>query len=77
MKPILLLSNYLTLNIFFLITGDRFGLICAKVGLVYFLKKFKVEACDQTPVPLLLNPKTPFMVPRNPLMMTVKKLEEK
>ncbi|CAH1117985.1 unnamed protein product [Phaedon cochleariae] len=54
--------------------GDRFGLICAKVGIVYFLKKFKVEKCEDTPVPLILNPKSPFMMPLDGLKMVVTKV---
>ncbi|XP_018562133.1 cytochrome P450 6k1 isoform X1 [Anoplophora glabripennis] len=53
--------------------GDRFGLICAKVGIVFFLRYFKVEKCEDTPVPLVLNPKSPFMMPIKGLKMTVKK----
>ncbi|KAG5871669.1 hypothetical protein JTB14_032274 [Gonioctena quinquepunctata] len=54
--------------------GDRFGMICAKVGLVYFLKKFKVEKCEETPSPLVLDPKSPFMLPIDGLKMLVTKL---
>ncbi|XP_050307090.1 cytochrome P450 6k1-like [Anthonomus grandis grandis] len=53
--------------------GDRFGQICAKVGLVHFLRSFQVERCDLTPVPLVLNPKSPFMTPVNGLRLRVKK----
>ncbi|XP_056647967.1 cytochrome P450 6k1-like isoform X2 [Diorhabda sublineata] len=56
--------------------GDRFGLICAKIGLVYFLQQFKVEQCEDTPVPLVLNPRTPFMVPLNGLKMTVTQIQK-
>nr|XP_023022352.1 cytochrome P450 6k1-like isoform X2 [Leptinotarsa decemlineata] len=54
--------------------GDRFGLICAKVGLVYFLKKYRVESCKETPTPLILDPKSPFMLPINGLKMVVTKV---
>lgn len=60
--------------IFFTIAGDRFGLICAKVGLTFFIKHFKVEKCEDTPVPLILNPKSPFMMPIEGLKMVVKKV---
>ncbi|KAJ8979339.1 hypothetical protein NQ317_006975 [Molorchus minor] len=56
--------------------GDRFGLICAKVGLTYFVKNFKVERCSETPVPLTLNPKSPFMMPMRALKMIVKKVDQ-
>nr|AZR39452.1 cytochrome P450 [Agasicles hygrophila] len=54
--------------------GDRFGAICAKIGLVYILRKYKVERCEETPIPLVLNPRSPFMVPLDGLKMIVTKL---
>ncbi|XP_072381103.1 cytochrome P450 6k1-like [Diabrotica undecimpunctata] len=54
--------------------GDRFGLICAKIGLVYFLRKFKIDRCAETPDKMLLNPRSPFMVPLNGIKMTVHKV---
>ncbi|XP_049822544.1 cytochrome P450 6k1-like isoform X2 [Aethina tumida] len=54
--------------------GDRFGGICAKVGLVYFLRKYRVEKCPTTPVPVVLEPKSPFMTPIHGLPMIVRKL---
>ncbi|CAG9832422.1 unnamed protein product [Diabrotica balteata] len=55
------------------LSGDRFGLICAKIGLVYFLRKFKIDRCAETPDKMLLNPRSPFMVPLNGIKMTVHK----
>jgi cytochrome P450 family 6 len=39
------------------ISGLRFGLIQAKVGLVYLLSKFKFSVCEKTELPLQLDPK--------------------
>ncbi|CAG9771176.1 unnamed protein product [Ceutorhynchus assimilis] len=54
--------------------GDRFGQICAKVGLVYFLRKFKVEKCDLTQDPIILDAKSPFMTPVKGLQLRIRKL---
>ncbi|KAL1500888.1 hypothetical protein ABEB36_006309 [Hypothenemus hampei] len=54
--------------------GDRFGQIGAKVGLVYFLKHFRVEKCEFTQTPLILDPRTPFMVPIGGLKLKVTKI---
>ncbi|CAG9864387.1 unnamed protein product [Phyllotreta striolata] len=54
--------------------GDRFGLICAKMGLVYALRRFRFERSVETPTPLVLNPRTPFMMPLDGLKMRVEKL---
>lgn len=68
-------GNSVFLNVFSdSFTGDRFGLICAKVGLAFFVKHYKVEKCEDTPVPLILNPKSPFMMPIEGLKMRVKRV---
>ncbi|CAH2010411.1 unnamed protein product [Acanthoscelides obtectus] len=54
--------------------GDRFGLICAKVGIIYILRKFRVERCETTPDPVVLDPKSPFMMPLGGLNMILKKV---
>ncbi|XP_030752443.1 cytochrome P450 6j1-like [Sitophilus oryzae] len=54
--------------------GDRFGQICAKVGLVHFLRKFKVEKCHLTQEPLVLDPKSPFITPIHGLQLKIKKV---
>lgn len=64
---------FITINYYYSL-GDRFGQICAKVGLVYFLKKFRVEKCHRTQDPLVLDPKSPFMTPVEGLQLRVKKL---
>ncbi|XP_076271486.1 cytochrome P450 6g1-like [Rhynchophorus ferrugineus] len=51
--------------------GDRFGQISAKVGLVHFLKKYKVEKCHLTQDPLVLDAKSPFMTPVNGLHLRI------
>nr|QZM07467.1 cytochrome P450 monooxygenase CYP345F10 [Lasioderma serricorne] len=43
--------------------GDRFGLLSGKVGVIHILKDFAVEKCAETPFPLVLNPKSPFIAP--------------
>lgn len=57
--------------------GDRFGQICAKVGLVFFLRKFRVERCDLTQVPLVLDPRSPFMTPVEGLRVKVTRIQKK
>jgi cytochrome P450 family 6 len=39
------------------ISGLRFGLLQAKVGLIYLLSRFKFSVCEKTELPLKLDPK--------------------
>lgn len=43
--------------------GDRFAVLSGKVGIIYVLKKFRVEKHQQTPDPVEFHPKSPFLIP--------------
>jgi cytochrome P450 family 6 len=39
------------------ISGMRFGLLQAKLGLIFLLSSFRFSVCDKTQLPLELDPK--------------------
>ena len=41
----------------------KFGLLQAKVGLVFALSKYQFHICKETAVPLIFNPKSFILTP--------------
>lgn len=59
---------------YFFVLGDRFGLLSGKVGIIYVLSQFRVERCPLTPDPVVLDPKSPFLIPIGGLPMKIVKI---
>ncbi|XP_031780867.1 probable cytochrome P450 6a13 [Nasonia vitripennis] len=56
--------------------GSRFGTYQAKVALVQILKSYKVEVCDQTVIPYVIDPKTVILLaPRGGIKLKFKKIK--
>lgn len=69
-------------NKFYFITGEgprvciglRFGIMQSKIGLVKLLTNYKFTICEKSPVPMKLNPSTPFMAPLNGMFLKLESL---
>lgn len=44
-------------------SGDRFALLSGKVGIIYILRRFRVEKHADTPDPIQFQTKSPFLIP--------------
>lgn len=49
---------------FFAVTGNRFGLLQVKVGLISILSRYNVRVSKQTPIPLTIDPRTFILSPK-------------
>lgn len=54
--------------------GSRFGMLQMKITLVKLLTNFKFTVCKETPIPLLYNPKAPFLAPIGNMCLQVEPL---
>ncbi|XP_069673251.1 cytochrome P450 6j1-like [Periplaneta americana] len=50
--------------------GKRFGLMQMKTGLVHILSKYEVAPCKETPIPLIPDPKSFLLAPKDKIPMT-------
>jgi hypothetical protein len=64
---------FVMLMLMFMISGMRFGLLQAKLGLVFLLSKFKFSVCAKTQLPLKLDPKVLITASKSGTWLTVKK----
>jgi cytochrome P450 family 6 len=57
----------------FVISGLRFGLLQAKLGLVVLLSNFKFSVCDKTQLPIKLDPTVMLIAPTSGTWLRINK----
>jgi len=55
------ISKFLTISLFILFTGMRFGLMQVKTGLCHILSRFEVAPCKEMPLPIVYETKSFLM----------------
>jgi cytochrome P450 family 6 len=54
----------------------RFGILQSKVGIISFLRKFKVEPCEKTEIPIKFSKRNLVLGTNNGIWLKVSKLSE-
>lgn len=54
--------------------GARFGKIQTKLGLIALLRNYRVECCEQTEIPIILDKKNFLIAPKNGIYLKLKTL---
>lgn len=66
-------SAFLSIDFCFL--GARFANYQSKVGLIKILQHYKVEVCDKTQIPYLINPKSFLLAPTDGIHVKISKVQ--
>nr|XP_033326767.1 probable cytochrome P450 6a14 [Megalopta genalis] len=55
--------------------GARFAIFQTKIGLVKIIRKYKVDICERTVIPYVINPRAFLLAPNHPITLKVTKIE--
>lgn len=56
------------------LVGLRFGLLQAKLGLIKIFANYEVTPCDQTPIPIRLDPRALLTISEHSLYLNIRKI---
>lgn len=54
--------------------GFRLGYLQSKLGLIQLISKYEITTCEQTPIPVMQDPKALFVSPTTGLYLNIRKL---
>ncbi|XP_025263420.1 cytochrome P450 6a2-like [Camponotus floridanus] len=54
--------------------GARFAIYQTKIGLVRIVQNYKVEVCDKTQIPYIIDPKAPVLAPKHGIHLRITKI---
>lgn len=54
--------------------GMRFGVMQTRIGLACLLSKYRIKTCPKTPIPLVIDPTSTVMAPKDGMWLEIEKI---